>query len=220
MRPTGFPVDDRDDRWGFGLGLSTDVDDCSVLGAQTVRKVLRLGRKREMRKAGAALAAAKVMPVSDSAFDALRALHPLASPPEVPAPPDPQVPTVKARDLGHVLRTMARGSAAGPFGLSVRHLQDLWNLGSLAEAVTSVVNRLMSGSVPVPVRGFAYGAKLFALEKKNGKPRPIACGDVFRRLAAKALVKDPRLKPALKLWRRVARWAWVSRPAWMPRWLS
>ena len=50
-----------------------------------------------------------------------------------------------------------------------------------------VVSLLSSGAVPVEVVPHLCGANLLALKKKNGGLRPIAIGEVLRRLVSKCL---------------------------------
>jgi len=58
------------------------------------------------------------------------------------------------------------------------------------ERITAVVNRLLAGELPPLARAYVCGANLSALAKKDGGLRPIACGDVWRRLAARCVCKD------------------------------
>ena len=52
-------------------------------------------------------------------------------------------------------------------------------------AITDFVNLLLEGGTPSHVRSTLFGAKLFAISKKDGGARPIAVGYVWRRIAAK-----------------------------------
>ena len=52
-------------------------------------------------------------------------------------------------------------------------------------SLTKFTNLLLSGEVPEFARQVFYGARLCALGKKDGGVRPIAVGNVLRRLAAK-----------------------------------
>jgi len=51
--------------------------------------------------------------------------------------------------------------------------------------LTSFVNLVLRGGVPLPVRAHFFGARLFALSKPGGGLRPIAVGLTLRRLVAK-----------------------------------
>ena len=56
--------------------------------------------------------------------------------------------------------------------------------------MTQVVNKLLTGTLPPLTRRYACGANLTALVKKDGGLRPIACGDVWRRLTARCVCKN------------------------------
>ncbi|KAJ9436113.1 Retrotransposable element SLACS 132 kDa protein [Diplonema papillatum] len=96
------------------------------------------------------------------------------------------------------IKEFPRGSGAGPSSLRAQFLKDAAgapdNPGVVAE-MTSFVNLLLAGKVPVEARPYLAGATLIALRKKDkpGDVRPIAVGEVWRRLTAKcacAKVKD------------------------------
>jgi hypothetical protein len=55
------------------------------------------------------------------------------------------------------------------------------------DTIGRVVARFADGRLPADARRFFFGARLVALAKVGGGLRPIACGDVFRRMAAKLL---------------------------------
>jgi hypothetical protein len=56
------------------------------------------------------------------------------------------------------------------------------------EALVSLVNTLVSGRAPSTFATWLCGAPLTALAKPNGSVRPIAAGEVRRRLVAKCLM--------------------------------
>jgi hypothetical protein len=56
------------------------------------------------------------------------------------------------------------------------------------EALVSAVNKLASGRAPSSFATWLCGAPLTALAKPNGGVRPIAVGEVIRRLVAKCLM--------------------------------
>ena len=93
----------------------------------------------------------------------------------------------------HVVKQISsfkKGSAPGPSGLRPEHLKAV--IKSVApnrtdrasEAITKVVNVMASGSVPDVVRPFLFGARLHAALKKDGGLRPIAIGNLLRRLCS------------------------------------
>ena len=87
------------------------------------------------------------------------------------------------------LQSFPNSSAAGPDGLRPQHLKDLVvgaaDDNPLLVAIVDLVNLLLEGKTPLPVRGALLGATLLAIAKKRGGIRPIAVGYVWRRLAAK-----------------------------------
>jgi len=133
--------------------------------------------------------------------------HPPLSAPLTPQAPPPGIHlTVDSREVAITLRRFKAASSAGLDGLRPIHLRDLTaphtgDAGQqLLEALTSVMNIMLSGMVPKEICPFLYGANLIALTKKCGGLRPIAVGSVFRRLAAKigcASVVD-NLRPYLQ----------------------
>ncbi|KAJ9453806.1 hypothetical protein DIPPA_26277 [Diplonema papillatum] len=188
-----YPVaDDADNR----LELQTDVESVDDLDGATVRQVLRRARDRCYSRAVSALSAAQTAPADDATLAALMELHPPA--PELPddrslrpvavARPSPGV-------IRRVLKKMPKGTAAGPSGLSAQHLLDLWDVsGSFKEAVADAVWALSSGRVAAAARPYLFGARLVPLVKKSGGIRPIACGEILRRVAGKVLASDRAIK--------------------------
>ena len=66
---------------------------------------------------------------------------------------------------------------------------------AVVNALTTFVNKVLSGNIPNEVKPFFFGANLTALNKKTGGVRPIAVGNTLRRLSAKCAgycVKDAR----------------------------
>ena len=64
---------------------------------------------------------------------------------------------------------------------------------ALVEQLTQVVNLLAQGSAPADLAEHLAGAKLIALKKPKGGIRPIAIGEILRRLVGKCLcaaIKD------------------------------
>ena len=60
------------------------------------------------------------------------------------------------------------------------------NQTSALDMLTDFLNHLASGLVPQEVQPFLAGAYLIGLSKKDGGIRPIAFGDVYRRLTGNA----------------------------------
>ncbi|KAJ9447708.1 hypothetical protein DIPPA_05626, partial [Diplonema papillatum] len=176
-RQAGVPLvrflvmDEDDNQIGRFVGLATDVEDADQLDAKTVQQVIRRTKARWFGKAVAALSAAKANAEIDVSWGIV----------------------IKT------LRALPRGTAPGPSGLSAQHLLDLVSPGSPIRApLVAVIARIATGSLPDEARPHGFGARLVALEKKDGGLRPIACGEVLRRMAAKILARDKSVVQAVK----------------------
>jgi hypothetical protein len=106
-------------------------------------------------------------------------------------PPAPNLPPAieVALDSVHcALRHFALDSAPGPSGLRVQHLLDACTPGSsdgFLQQLTAVVNLLGQGRACAEVAPFLAGASLAAVPKPSGGVRPLAVGEVLRRLVGK-----------------------------------
>lgn len=88
------------------------------------------------------------------------------------------------------IKSFAPGSSGGCFDLRPEHLQDLLTAdtgGILLERLTCFVNYMLSGLAPRSLAPFFAGANLIALPKKDSNIRPIAVGEVLRRLVSKCV---------------------------------
>ena len=88
----------------------------------------------------------------------------------------------------HVL---PNGSSAGLDGVLPKILKDLTAKSNgqtgliFLKALTNLVNVILEVKVLLDIRPYFFGAKLIALKKPDGGPRPIALCNTFRRLSAK-----------------------------------
>ena len=84
-------------------------------------------------------------------------------------------------------------SAPGRSCLRPEHLKEalkcpaISNGQELLDKLTKLINLLISGKPPVSFAEYFCGARLVALEKEKGGVRPIAVGEILRRLAAKCV---------------------------------
>ena len=175
----------RGSAWNFGAATPSRPlrGHGTTAGARLQRvwhgkaSIARLVR-RSWRQACAATAAA------------LRGLHP----PGRLVPPAPNLPPAieVALDSVHcALQLFALDSAPGPSGLRVQHLLDACTPGSsdgFLQQLTAVVNLLGQGRACAEVATFLAGASLAAVPKPSGGVRPLAVGEVLRRLVGKCLM--------------------------------
>ena len=174
----------------------------------TLRRALTAARHGYMGRAAATLSAARFANADEATRAALQLLHPTEPDPAALAaavraaralhvsPPD-----FTTRQVRAAVRSFPLGSTCGPSGLSPRHLCAAISTPGRAgaEAVKTLVNLVASGRVPMEVRPWFFGGRLAAICKeppKDAPPppppgplRPIAVGEVLRRLAGKLLVR-------------------------------
>ena len=141
-------------------------------------------------------------PPSPENLTIIRSKHPTTGvSDQQPFPNDQASPKIHVDpdDVLREVRNFPKGSAGGLSGLRPQHLKDCLLSKSLASsrrlllAITEMCNDLLAGDCIEEVRPVLFGARLISLKKKDGGIRPIAIGDVFRRLTAKLGVH--KLKP-------------------------
>ena len=93
------------------------------------------------------------------------------------------------------MRSFPRDSSPGPSLLRANHLKEAIlcpspDSGNKAlQAITGTVNHLCAGCIHPEVVPHLCGAILLASHKKGGGHRPIAVGEVLRRLVSKCLTR-------------------------------
>ena len=120
-----------------------------------------------------------------------------------PEPPPDLIPCSISRDiLINCVRSFLKDSAAGVSKFYATHLSNAFLCASPAygdeaiSAVLDVVNLLARGEDPTSVAPYLCRASLLALKKKDGGIRPIAVGEILRRLVAKCLCRLSSQKTA------------------------
>ena len=99
-------------------------------------------------------------------------------------------PSVDAEAITAALKSFNKHSGAGPSGLRPFHLRQALvpaYADQVVDHLVGLVNVLVRGEAHTDVSPWLCGALLMALPKKDGSCRPIAVGEVLRRLAAKTL---------------------------------
>ena len=118
--------------------------------------------------------------------------HPQAPPPSIPAdaPSTPSIRFAPNQVVGGI-QSFRSGSAPGPSGFRPEHLKAVISTKvpsrrqKAIAAITAFINHIVDGRLPAACAPFFFGARLFAAKKKNGGHRPIAVGNIHRRLASK-----------------------------------
>ena len=107
-------------------------------------------------------------------------------------------------DIISLLKSFPKLIAAGPSGMRVQHLLDAASIPlptPISTSLRHVMNVLAAGKAPQELAIFLSGASLTVLSKnKPNSPsadvRPIAVGEVLRRLTNKCLCHLIRVKAA------------------------
>ena len=155
-------------------------------------RVRELTGLNQFRKACVAMIQAPPVQVTSQVLSEMEAKHPLA---RAALRWDELRPVHAAASVVHdteavsrAIKSFPKGSGCGPSGLRPQHLRDALVPGFEDEVIrqlTAVVNILAKGEAPAEVRAFMSGAMLAALPKDDGDLRPIAVGEVLRRLVGK-----------------------------------
>ncbi len=108
------------------------------------------------------------------------------------------------------LKSFPKGSAPGGSGCRAQHWLDGLDglLGDMREdlgkRMTTVCEILANGEAPREIAKWIAGAPVYPLKKKGGGIRPVAVGEMVRRLVARLLANDGKIKQkAADLFREV-----------------
>ncbi|CAI8046120.1 hypothetical protein GBAR_LOCUS25494, partial [Geodia barretti] len=149
----------------------------------------------QYRKAIQSLTSMGLALASSDVFNEMLEKHPSVDPPTIPETPPPNPIVVSVEQLVGALRSFPAGSAPGPSGLRANHLKEAVFCPSPNRAnhtllcLSRVVNLLCAGKLPHAVIPHLCGASLLPCLKKGGGLRPIAVGEVLRRLTSKCAAR-------------------------------
>ena len=149
----------------------------------------------QFRKALQTLSSAGFAPSSSDVYDAMLSKHPQSAPPPIPSTPVPPAIQVSELDVVRALQSFPNGTAPGPSSLRANHLKEAVFCPSpiksdfALKGLMGVINLLAAGRAPRNIIPFLCGASLLACQKKDGGLRPIAVGEVLRRLTSKCVVR-------------------------------
>ena len=108
--------------------------------------------------------------------------------------------TFSERQVEKALKSFPKGTASGGSGGRAQHWLDALD-GTVGDGrkemlkkIGQVCEILANGEAPKTIAPWMAGAPLFPLKKKGNGIRPVAVGEVLRRLVAKMLAQDDKVK--------------------------
>ena len=164
-----------------------------LLRRANARRARHAAEEGQSRKALQALSSVGLADATSVVVDAMLAKHPQSPAPLTPPGPTPPPPTISEAGVLKALKSFPSGSAPGPSNLRANHLKEAVQCPSpdraahATRALTGVIQLLCAGHGPPDIIPHLCGATLLASKKKGGGLRPIAVGEVLRRLTSKCL---------------------------------
>ena len=124
----------------------------------------------------------------------MQSKHPRAElplPSSIPKKDRPEIPpdTFSNRALKKLLKSFSLGTSGGASGLTIQHLRDIVERAACGteslQAIRTMCLIFVNARMPESAASNFAGARLIALFKKTDGLRPIAMGDVFRRITCR-----------------------------------
>ena len=163
-------------------------------GRALANEVQRRVHKGEWKGAASLLQSRGVAPPTGATRAALQGKL-VGGPEDLPPPRERPVCTTRGVSRGALLKALRSApfsSAPGPSGTRFAHLQAM-QVNPRAMAWLGVLcDRLADGNIPESAVDFLALTKLTPLLKDGGGIRPVAGGEVLRKLAARTLVREHR----------------------------
>ena len=164
------------------------------LNSHNAKKASQLVADGALRKAMEVLVSPGLAEPTAATRDRMQRLHPSAPPPAARTTEEPQL-RVSEEEIKKSIGMTKMSSGPGPDGHRVSHYKAA--LGPAARtrsdsclaALTRLANAILQGKVPAEMQPFFAGARLYAARKKGDGLRPIAVGNVLRRLVAKTAAR-------------------------------
>ncbi len=163
-----------------------------------VRRAKSLAQNGLYSKSTQALTSTGLAKPSETILQEMLSKHPQGPPASAPHDPVPSSATIIEPTVLKAVKSFPKGSAPGPSGLRPSHLLEAVccpspdRANQLLQTLTKFVNLLTAGRTPLSITPHLCGATLLACPKKKGGHRPIAVGEVLRRLTSKCLSLQSR----------------------------
>ena len=161
-----------------------DADPKRALNAAVVH-----ARQGRLGKACSLLSSAGIASDTAETRAKLESKHEHSDPPDRIEPPDsPPLQLSSEFNLLKVLRSFSKDVGTDNSNFRIQHLLDAHEAhlpNPILPRLRAVINLLLSGKAAIETQEFLAGARLTALAKPGGDVRPIAAGNILRRIASK-----------------------------------
>jgi hypothetical protein len=168
------------------------------LASRNLKRCERLAREEgQFSKALKTLGSLGIAPTNHDTLQTLRDLHP-EGPPVVTRPAFPDGIEVNSDTVRDILQSFPKGTSSGRSGMSVNLLIECCSgVPTFVDQLTALVNLFLTGKALPAFASFMASANLVPLLKKDGRSvRPIAVGEVLRRLISKCCVRRFNIEAA------------------------
>ena len=172
---------------------------------RNAERATTLAQEGQYTRALQALTSAGMAPQSRATQDTMKGKHPPSPGPLQPSPTTahPQL-TFSQLEVEKAARRFRRGSAPGPSGMRPEHILVTLQAApgrrdKALQGLTRLTNVMAGGGVPEEVAPYLCGARLHAALKKDGGIRPIAVGNLLRRLVGKCCASELQHRAATLL---------------------
>ena len=152
---------------------------------------LRHIRCGELSCADRILCSKGLAPATHATVDKLASKHPIQR--QVPEYEDPKSDSglnLNQQSLARMIRPAPRGSGGGPSGWRYEHLRALIADHQISDYLHFLCSAIASDSHPEQAISLLSASRLVALQKGFDDMRPIAIGEVFRRITAKVICSE------------------------------
>ena len=156
---------------------------------RTMASAIQHARHGRLGKACSTLSSSGLAPTDSSTLLLMQGKHPQSDPPE-PVEPTATPPLQLGADfnLFATLTSFAKDVGTDSSNFRIQHLLDAAEAhlpSPYIPRLKKIINLLLSGKACENVRLVLAGARLTALRKGDSDVRPIAAGNIFRRIASK-----------------------------------
>ena len=173
-------------------GKSRQAQTDATQEEKNAKRATRLAQEGQYTRSLNSLLSAGMAQHNRANIAEMKAKHPTAQHPLVyqPETTTPQM-VLSQSQISKEIKNFRKGTAPGPSGLRAEHLKVAVKFAppnrtdKATAAITKLVNIMGAVKVPDQVAPFLCGARLLGAVKKDGGIRPIAVGEVLRRLTSK-----------------------------------